>query len=278
MFPKNTVGMFLFILVSVFWVLPASGQVVSVGAGFTYQGRLSQSHQAAEGLFGMRFSLWDDPNSVKEEYRIGLIQTVSSVLVARGIFSVVLNGQKQFGDEAFTGESRWLEIAVKGPDDPNYIVLRPRQLLTAAPYALTSLNPGIRRMQRATGLGPNETGVGLSPSRKLTFVKSRSDTAVRILYSDVFRIKRDGSDTSGRWSIYINGSAAPGGGIYKDVYISQGLNVHHPGVIVGYVDNLPAGTYTIQVYVNHTPGYSYGEFWTGWEKSRWVLEAEEVVY
>ncbi|MCP4709788.1 MAG: hypothetical protein GY869_14290 [Planctomycetes bacterium] len=278
MFSKNTVGILFFILASIFSLSPVSAQVVSDSAAFTFQGRLSQSSQPVAGLFGMKFSLWADPNSVELENQVGLTQVINPVLVTGGIFSVILNRQKVFGEDAFNGEARWLDIAVKGADDPNYIILSPRQPLTAAPYAVTALNPGIRRIQRSTGIGPNETSTGLLQSRQLTFVKSRSDTALRILYSDVFRIESSGSDASGRWSIYIDGEPAPGGGIYKDVFNDQGENIHHPGVIVGYVDDLPAGTYTIQVYVNYTPSFNNGNFWTGWKNSRWVLEAEEVLY
>jgi len=277
MFSKDMVGGFLLIMASICSLSPAAAQV-SAGQAFSYQGRLSRSNQPAEGLFGMTFSLWDDPNSVAAENQIGLTETFPSVLVTRGIFSVTLNQDNRFGDEAFHGEARWLEIGVKGSGDPNFIILAPRQALTAAPYSLTALNPGIRRMQRATGLGPTEAIMGLLGSRKLIFVKARNDTAVRILYSDVFRIKHSSVAVSGRWSIYINDEPAPGGGIYKDVCNDDGQNIHHPGVIVGYVDDLPAGTYTIQVYMNYTPSYNNGEFWTGWSSSRWVLEAEEVLY
>jgi len=45
--------------------------------------------------------------------------------------------QLDFGSSAFSGDSRWLEIAVRCPAGGGpYTSLDPRQPLTAAPYAL----------------------------------------------------------------------------------------------------------------------------------------------
>ena len=40
---------------------------------------------------------------------------------------------------AFTGDARWLQIAVKCMSDANYTMLAPRQALTPVPYALALL-------------------------------------------------------------------------------------------------------------------------------------------
>jgi hypothetical protein len=59
------------------------------------------------------------------------------VQVSNGVFTVQLD----FGANPFsTGAARYLEIAVKKPSDAAYTTLAPRQLLSATPYALQSLN------------------------------------------------------------------------------------------------------------------------------------------
>jgi hypothetical protein len=65
--------------------------------------------------------------------QIGQTLTSSGVAVVAGLFTLQLD----FGDSAFAGEARWLEIAVRcPPGGGEYAALSPRQPLTAAPYAL----------------------------------------------------------------------------------------------------------------------------------------------
>lgn len=46
----------------------------------------------------------------------------------------------EFGASAFTGDKRWLEIAVRSPaGSGSFTTLTPRQPLTASPYALKAL-------------------------------------------------------------------------------------------------------------------------------------------
>jgi hypothetical protein len=57
--------------------------------------------------------------------------------VTSGRFNAVVNGSRQFGANAFNGDARWLEIAVRCPAGSGaYTTLNPRQPLTATPYAL----------------------------------------------------------------------------------------------------------------------------------------------
>jgi hypothetical protein len=120
-------------LLSLFSGVAAFGQ----GTAFTYQGRLTDSGNPADGLFDMRFRLFDTLD-VGTGTQIGVV-TNSSVQVMNGAFSVQLD----FAPCAscFDGSARFLEISIRpaGSADP-YTVLSPRQPITPAPYALRALD------------------------------------------------------------------------------------------------------------------------------------------
>jgi hypothetical protein len=68
--------------------------------------------------------------------QIGTTLNQEGVTVAQGVFTVQLD----FGAAAFDGSARYLDISVRaGPSADPYTHLAPRQLLTAAPYALYAL-------------------------------------------------------------------------------------------------------------------------------------------
>ncbi|MGA9349147.1 MAG: hypothetical protein WBW48_10125 [Anaerolineae bacterium] len=106
-----------------------SGQA-PLSTTFTYQGQLRQGGSPVNGTCDFQFSLWDAASGGAQ---IGTTQTATSVTVSNGLFTVQLD----FGSAAFTGDARWLEIAVRCPaGSGSYTTLTPRQPLTAAPYAL----------------------------------------------------------------------------------------------------------------------------------------------
>lgn len=108
-----------------------------VGSAFAYQGELRKDGNPVNATCTMAFRLYDDPasgNLVGEPITL-------TVAVADGLFTALLNSAGQYGLGAFSGEARWLEVAVKCPGDFTFHTLAPRQAVTAAPYAL-SLRPG----------------------------------------------------------------------------------------------------------------------------------------
>lgn len=107
---------------------------IPLGTGFTYQGMLKHQGQPVTGSYDMRFGLWGDPNSSETDYQLGSTQTILAVDVSDGFFTVLVNSQSQFGPEVFGDFARWLQIEVKGPEDPEFVVLSPRQLITPGPY------------------------------------------------------------------------------------------------------------------------------------------------
>ena len=145
---------------------------------------------------------------------------------------------------------------------------------TADPKAKLSIKGDfIRRVAVATGLGPNDdTDIGQITSRILNFKKLYHETAIRILYCDNLRV--NGNDAAGRWEIKIDGQFPHGGRIYQDVYLNAGYN-RFPATIIGYAKRISMGEHQIQVWVDRISTHSVDNY-TGWENSRWTIEAQEV--
>ena len=109
---------------------------VPIGTAFTYQGRLIDANEPADGLYDFQFRLFDDANTVTGN-QVGGDVNKPDVDVIDGYFTIGLD----FGSDPnmFNGDARWLEIDVRIGDsnDPNaYSTLMPRQELTPTPYAL----------------------------------------------------------------------------------------------------------------------------------------------
>ena len=101
------------------------------GTAFTYQGRLTENGGPAGGTYDLRFTLHDLPAG--GSVLAGPV-TPSPIVVNEGLFSVKLD----FGSGIFTGAERWLEMAVRTNGGDAFIVLAPRQQISAAPYAMTA--------------------------------------------------------------------------------------------------------------------------------------------
>ena len=102
---------------------------------FTYQGQLKNASGPVTGLCDLAFRLYDDA-SVGNQVGNAITSTVP---ITNGFFTVQLD----FGVNAFNGDARWLEIAVRCPaGSGDYVTLTPRQALTPAPYALFSTSTG----------------------------------------------------------------------------------------------------------------------------------------
>jgi hypothetical protein len=156
----------------------------------------------------------------------------------------------------------------------------------------------IRNVQMATGLGPNDlTRNGQIASRKLNFNKRYAETAIRILYCDNFRVYAPDIIAHARWEIRIDGKPLPGSGAilqekmdrgsvgFASFYYPQypqfggaitnnrGSGEHFaPAAMLGYATGISADAHVIGVWVTTTAG----EVYTGYNNSRWTIEAEEV--
>jgi hypothetical protein len=140
-----TMGLLFTLLASLGLAQEAAPQAPAF-KGFTYQGRLLDNGSPADGEYEAIFSLYDVSLNGTPLASINEDLTVSD-----GLFTVRLG----FGSQYFTGDARWLEIALRptGSADP-YTTLNPRQQLTPAPYALAL--PGLWTQINTTS--PNVIG------------------------------------------------------------------------------------------------------------------------
>jgi hypothetical protein len=103
------------------------------GTAFTYQGRLANGTNVANGIYDLRFAIYD--SSGGPTVVAGPV-TNSPTSVSNGLFTVTLD----FGAGVFTGAERWLEIAVRTNGGGAFTALSPRQKITPTPYAIMSGN------------------------------------------------------------------------------------------------------------------------------------------
>jgi hypothetical protein len=109
-----------------------------MGTTFTYQGRLRKGGAYLDGTTcDFQFGLYDAP---ADGNQIGTNQTVSSVTVRDGYFTVFLNGEGEFGASPFTGDKRYLEVAVRCGTETAYTAMSQRVVVNAVPYALYAGN------------------------------------------------------------------------------------------------------------------------------------------
>jgi hypothetical protein len=99
-----------------------------LGTAFTYQGRLHDAGNPADGLYDFLFRLCDAPAGGNQ---VGPLLATNAVPVSDGLFVVELD----FGAGAFTSEARWLQISVQTNGAARFTLLTPRHALTPAPQA-----------------------------------------------------------------------------------------------------------------------------------------------
>jgi hypothetical protein len=146
------------------------GEAGPMGTAFTYQGRLTDANNNANGMYDFQFKLYDantGPNQVGSDVN------VADVDVMDGYFTLELDFNEP---NAFAGDAQWLEIGVRPGylNDPNvYTLLSPRHEVTPTPYALYAKSAGddsdwtISDSNMYSAV-PGNVGIGTtSPSEKL---------------------------------------------------------------------------------------------------------------
>jgi hypothetical protein len=168
-----------------------SALAVPMGTAFTYQGRFNAGGTPASGAYDFEFRLFDAATAGNQ---VGSTVTKNDLTVTEGYFTTTLD----FGAGRFTGDARWLQIAVRpGAETGAYTTLTPRHELTPTPYAINSDNEGTANYIpkfTSTGLinsvmyeSSNNVGIGTTtPGFKL-------DVADRI------RLRAGASASAGMW-------------------------------------------------------------------------------
>jgi hypothetical protein len=266
----------------------------------TYSGVLTDmSGTPLAGTKNIQVTLWDMAAAGNQVCSAGPV----AVALTSGVFQVVLPPQCTTAVHA--NGDLWVEVFVDGTS-------LGRTKLGAVPYAIEADHavsadqasagfqvPGtlsankvqvagdlsvggilIRKIARAHGLGPEDaTDNGVIATRTLSFTKTQDTTGIRVGYADNLRVATTGAC---QWEIRFNGTscAMPGALIY-DLYYGgvTGMNHHRGEAVFGTCFGLPAGNYTIQIYVGPVAaaaGQPLGDCDTGWFNQYWAIEAEEV--
>ncbi len=134
------------------WAVAVRAQTTA----FTYQGQVTSGGSSANGQFDFQFALRD---AATLGNAVGTTQTVASVTVSNGLFTVPLD----FGASAFDGSARWLEIGVRPSGGGAFSILSPRQQITSAPYSALAL-----RASTYTGTVQGTNLTGTIPDARLS--------------------------------------------------------------------------------------------------------------
>jgi hypothetical protein len=113
----------------------ATASAAAQGTAFTYQGRLNDGGNPANGFYDVTFQLWNDATAGTQ---VGSTLTDTAVGVTNGLFAVTLD----FG-AVFDGTALWLQIGARTNGAAAFSALSPRQQLTPQPYAIYSENAGL---------------------------------------------------------------------------------------------------------------------------------------
>lgn len=185
------------ILAIVLQLILAAGSLPAQTTAFTYQGRLQEGAHPADGSYDLQFSLAD---ACSNGNYVATSLTCAAVPVSNGLFAVTLD----FGGGIFDGSPRWLEVGVRtnGSSDP-YILLSPRQAITAAPYAMFA--------------------GGLAPGALIT-ADGAGITNLNGAFIQAGTINSNLLDTATAEQLALAGSAGGGGAEHADEYRSERRN------------------------------------------------------
>jgi C1q domain len=115
-------------------LLAAGPAALGQGTAFTYQGRLTTNGTLANGDYDLTFGLF---TAATGGTQVGGTVTNPAVAVSNGLFTATVD----FGEGAFSGPGRWLEIGVRPTGSTGaFTALSPLQEITPAPYAITASN------------------------------------------------------------------------------------------------------------------------------------------
>ena len=241
----------------------------SAGTAFTYQGRLQQRGQPADGVFDLSFALFDTRSDGQSFGQIDLLD----VPVRNGAFTVELD----FLLPVFSGEKLWLETQVRAAGKGAYSRLEPRDLLLGKGGTTCAVDNDVLITGRLD-VNPSGTQPGLNVyccneadldgGGQITLQSTLG--ALRIDNNEIqvtalgtpqmFQINPHG----GNIGLGVSNPAAP-------VHVPPGPDVTAVGggaLVVGYSSNIAIDSNEIQAHVSNAPGtlflnYSGGTVRTG---------------
>src|SRR6185295_2679319 len=141
-------------------LLCCAGSVWAQTTAFTYQGKLTDADNPANGNYDLQFKLFDTP-TVATGAQQGATLVRNPTAVSTGVFTVTLD----FGANPFGGQDRYLEIGVRPAGSASaYTVLAPRQPITSSPYAIQTISAqqlgGLPASRYLTSTATGNFGVG----------------------------------------------------------------------------------------------------------------------
>jgi hypothetical protein len=185
------------------------------GTAFTYQGRLNDGGNPANGHYDLRLRIASDP--LGNNYP-GTILT-NNVPISNGLFTV----SADFGANLFTGSNYWLEVDVRTNGGSNYTTLNPLQPLTATPYAIYAGSAG-----NVTGPVAAMQLTGTVPSSALAGVYSSAVTLSNA--GNSFVGNGAGLTNLSAWRLSGNAGANPTNGSFLGTTDTLPLEVRVAGV------------------------------------------------
>jgi hypothetical protein len=196
---------------------PMFSTVFAQVTAFTYQGRLNDGVNPANGNYDFRFRVASDPFA--NNYVGGNVFT-NALPVSNGLFTVALD----FGG-IFNGSNYWLEIAVRTNGVGGYATLSSLQPLTPVPYAIMA-----NSAENLLGPLSSTQLSGAVPSANLSGT-----------YSGAVNFNNGGNSFTGNGGGLINVNAATFGGLgANQFWMTAGNSNTIAGTnFLGTVDNQP---------------------------------------
>jgi len=221
---------------------------------FTYQGFLRDNGQPANGVYDLRFALYDSPSGGNQ---IGSIVYAEDVTVADGLFTVEVD----FGTAPFnTGARRWIEIGVRpGNSTGGHSLLTPRIELTPVPYAIYAQNVADNAVS-ANQLANDPDSLSKVSGGALSIVNGHLKRANNVYYW-AQKLRTFGNAPYNR--LYLVPSNLPGQAgrayglaIEPSSALSQGIQYDYMGGEEGGVFTIPvSGFYAIHFAANVETAY-----------------------
>ncbi|HEY5910022.1 MAG TPA: hypothetical protein VJA21_05400, partial [Verrucomicrobiae bacterium] len=180
-----------------------------LGMAFTYQGRLTDSGQPANGIYDLRFTIYD---ALVDGIVVGGPLTNTATSVSNGLFTVTLD----FGSSVFASDARWLEVGVRTNGTGAFETFPTRQALTATPYALFAANAGTAAVASSVA-GNSITALNIASGQVVKSLNGLTDSVTLVAGANVFvatngntlTLSAAGAGVSGGWTTTGNAGTSP---------------------------------------------------------------------